>query len=160
MKKLFCVLILFVFLLPLACRYKDGPAINFHSVKNRLGGRWQVTGFTSDGVDSLQYYNDSCGCKMRIGFLSDENNIYFEECPPNKYKYLGEGGGYFYFVDNKKKMNLFLVGKSPFKGLGPIAYGGSSGYNCEWEILKLTKDELKISSDFNGRNYIISFKKE
>jgi len=142
------------------CRYDDGPLISFHSVKGRLEGTWQIIGFTSDGVDSLQYYNDSCGCKMQIRFLSDENNIYFKDCTSNKYKNSG-GGGHFYFVDNKKKMNVFLGGSSqPLTGLGPIARFGGRGINCVWKILKLKRDELKISTDFNGRNYLISFKKE
>ena len=70
-----------ILVIPFACRYDDGPLISFRSVKNRLEGRWQVIGFTSDGNDSLQYYNDSCGCKMTINFLSDENDMYFDECP-------------------------------------------------------------------------------
>ena len=51
------------------CRkYEEGPLISFRSVVHRIEGNWQVTEYISNGIDSLQYYNDSISCKMEIIF--------------------------------------------------------------------------------------------
>jgi len=151
MKKIILILIILASVMD-GCRYDDGPLISFRSVEKRIEGTWKVIGFTSDSVDSLQYYNDSCGSAMRI------YNVY-----DNTYDYINfdsgikKFGGEFTFADNKKIMNVwFAVPIPPFKGIGPLGGGKSS----DWKILKLEMKELKISTDFNGRNYIISFKKE
>ena len=57
------------------------------------------------------------------------------------------------FKDNKNYLNINF-GYYYTRIVGPIGYG-----NSNWEILKLTMKEFKISTDFNGKNYKISFKK-
>jgi len=148
MKKNFILILLIILLIPFACRYKEGPAISLRSVKSRLIGNWNVTEFTSDGIDSLKYYNDSCGCLMHIPDLSDELDI-------NVFGYNKEFGGSFSFTKNKKIMHVyFKQHASWYKNIGPI------GINSDWKILRLTKEEFKISTNVNNRNYLISFKKE
>ena len=70
-------------------------------------------------------------------------------------------GGYFSFSNNKKIMyvqfsSIYFPGTDI---IGPLG----SGKQSKWKILKLTKDvyegDFKISTDYNSRNYIISFKK-
>ena len=129
-----------------SCRYKEGPAISFRSVKSRLFGNWKVMEFNSNGIDSLKYYNDSCGCKMNIPTLSDEQDILFYDCH-NTLHYRGS----FSFSHNKKIMKVTYYGQ--FHYIGPIAI------DSDWEILRLTKDNLKISTTVNNANYIISFEK-
>jgi hypothetical protein len=154
MKKLLIILIALVTILS-GCRYKEGPLISFRSVEKRICGIWQVVEFTSDGIDSLQYYNDTCGAKVLLwkkSFDSVDDNINFEQ---------GKKGfsGTFTFSKNKKVMKVYMNDGFPtyYWHLGPI---GSSLITSNWKILKLTTKDLKISTDFNGRNYIISFKKE
>jgi hypothetical protein len=141
---LFLILIFFT-----TCRYKEGPLISFRSVEGRLKGTWQVVEFTSDGVDSLQNFKDSCGSKMRIW------KKYFDE-PLSKISFENGNylkiGGSFSLLDNKKLIRVGF-GNTQHIIIGPI--GGISN----WKILKLTFQEFKISTDFNGRNYNISFKK-
>jgi len=133
-----------------SCRFKEGPLLSFRSVKKRLEGTWQVTGFSSEGVDSLKYYNDSINDKMIIRFPYDSKYyINFEEGKIDL-------GGTFTFAGINNKLNVVLVDIGiPYWGIGPIG----SAKNSKWDILKLTMNDLKISSDFNGKNYIISFKK-
>lgn len=142
--------LLFILIFFTTCRYKEGPIISTHSVVKRLFGSWQVIGFTSDGIDSLQNYIDNCNGKMRIwqGYSTDVNRINFDESK------LPSMGGLFTFSDNKKIMKINFGDTSIYNGIGPFGGGRS-----EWKILKLTMKEFKISTDFNGRNYIISFKK-
>ena len=69
MKKLLCISIVLAIAFPFGCdTYPDGPLISFRFVQKRLEGTWQIVGFTSNGVDSLQNFNDSCGGNMQIEF--------------------------------------------------------------------------------------------
>jgi len=162
MRKIFYIIIFSMLLIPFACRYKDGPLISFRSIQKRLEGKWQVVGYTSNEVDSLQNYNDSCGGYMQISFPSDWDfvNIYFNADSNKPFK---GNGGYFYFSDHYTIMNLDIH-KTSFKSLGPIGgntIGNSITTNTleSWKILKLEMKELKISTTFNGRNYLILFNK-
>ena len=139
MKKIILFILLLILAIPFACRYKEGPLISFRSVKGRLEGTWQVVGFTSNGVDSLQYCVDSCGSNMKIDFPWDEA-IYI-------IAFVDKMGGDFTFSKNKKLMNVDIHINSR-KGIGPL--GGNK--TSEWEILKLTTTDFKISTEYNNRN--------
>ncbi len=146
-------IIIFLLIIATGCRYKEGPMISFRSVEKRLTGTWQIVELTSDGVDSLKYYNDSCGCKMRIGSfyyqdgtLNNDVHIFLEEG-----KHMYEGG--LSLSDNKKIINVNFIYTQPTV-IGPFGRAKS-----DWKILKLTMNKLKVSIYLNGRNYIISFKK-
>ena len=149
MKQLITCLIIVITIIT-GCRYKEGPMISFNSVEKRIEGTWQVIGFTSDGVDSLQYYNDSCGSIMQIykEYHDDTSyNILFKRISGNLTL-----TGYCTLFEHNKRMDVILYG---INVLGPIGNKRRS----QWEILTLKKNELKISTDFNGKNYIISFKR-
>lgn len=150
MKQLIIGLIIVITIIT-GCRYKEGPLISLNSVETRIKGTWQIIEFTSDGVDSLQYYNDSCGSALIIMnsdvsiYESQHYFMYFNFQTPKEFY------GGFTFSDKKKVMNVDFGGGK--KIIGPIGNGSST-----WKILKLTNKKLKITTDFNGRNYIISFK--
>ncbi len=161
MKKLLIIIIVFATVFS-GCRYKEGPLISFSSVEKRLEGTWQIVGLTSDGIDSLQYYNDSCGSIMTLGFR------YSDGSPMSNYMIAFDKGkkrlgGYFTFNNNRKNMNVYFPSLTisnnqaqDFVVIGPIGTGKRS----EWRILKLTKNDFKISTKVSSKTYIISFKKE
>ncbi len=156
MKKIILFILLLILAIPFACRYKEGPLISFRSVQKRLEGTWQIVGFTSNGVDSLQNFNDSCGGNMQISFPPDWDlvNIYFVADSNKPFK--GNEGS-FYFSDHFKIMNVGL-NETSFKSLGPIDGSGIGSFET-WKILKLEMKKFEISTTYNGRNYLISFKK-
>jgi len=134
------------------CRYKEGPLISFRSIEKRIKGTWEIVGLTSDGVDSTQYYKDSCGGNMQV--------LWDSSSPDRR--------GSFNFINGKKDLSAEChFDGSDFstvidvnfgnqnKIIGPIGNGKSS-----WKILKLTMKNFKISTDINGKTYVISFKKE
>ncbi len=94
---------------------------------------------------------------MQISFPPDWDlvNIYFVADSNKPFK--GNEGS-FYFSDHFKIMNVGL-NETSFKSLGPIDGSGIGSFET-WKILKLEMKKLKISTNFNGRNYIISFNKE
>lgn len=134
------------------CRYKEGPMISFRSVYKRLQGYWEIVEFKSNGIDSVKYYNDSCGSKVLItdtdGNTSDEEfYIIFNYRQPNEF------GSAMKFDDNKSIVYIDFGNWRPTI-LGPIGKGKS-----DWKILKLTMKEFKISTTFYNLNYSILFKK-
>lgn len=158
MRKLFLILIVIITVIA-GCRYKENPIFPAGTVKTRLQGKWDVVGFTSNMVDSLQYYKDSCGARLIINFYNQDGS-------PLGYNEIGLIGGKkgfsgtFTFSNNKKLMYVWFSAHGGHLNpghdiIGPFGAGKSS----KWKILKLTKEEFKITTDFNNINYIILFKK-
>ena len=151
MKKFIIISIVLTIVLS-GCRYKEGPMISLRSAYKRIEGYWQIIEFTSNGVDSLKYYNDSCGALAFIGNFVDGTSdkrykIVFNYMQPNAI------ASNIKFNDKKDIMFIdFLTNQKHI--IGPIGYGKS-----EWKILKLTNKQLKTSIYFNNLNYIILFKK-
>jgi hypothetical protein len=157
LKKLFCILILLAITLSFGCkkRYPDGPLISFRSPYKRIVGEWQIVSFTSDGVDSLQSCIDSCGSNMNIQ-ISDPNNFWYNIVFTKGFLV------YWNFSDNETIMNVNFSPDSTisssfhYTGIGPLGGGKIS----EWKILKLEMKALEISTTYNGKSYLMSFKKE
>jgi hypothetical protein len=145
--------LLFAVLFITGCRYKEGPLISSSSVEKRLTGTWQITEFTSNDIDSLNYLIDSCGSQVIIGKeYYDDSDLKIG---------LGEGklkfGGSFIIAKNKKSITVSFIhtGSSfNFNVIGPF-----SSKVSEWEIKKLTYKEFKVVVNINNRNYNISFKR-
>ena len=150
MKKLLIIQIVILTVIS-GCRYKENPLFpEGGTVRNRLQGTWEVVGFTSDGVDSLQYYKDSCGAKMKINFYNSDGSKLVSPTIGFFYGKQSPFGGEFFFSNNNKIM--YLNGPK-INIIGPIFNQG------KWVILKLTKKEFKITTEYNNINYILSFKK-
>ena len=153
MKKLFLIAIVTTIVFSGCKKYKEGPLISFRAVEKRITGTWQITEFTSDGVDSLQYYNDSCGANVKIEkreIDSDEYNMLYKGGKKNIY-------GRFHFESFDNIRVYFSKGdyNVSFRLIGPIA----SEVVSYWKILRLTKDELKVSVDYDNKNYKMFFKR-
>ena len=151
MKKILIYLIV-ILAIASSCRYKEGPAISFHSVKDRLNGKWEVIEYTSDGIDSLQYYKDSCGCGLE--FRTDQSeylwNFSFQHCQNTGADWVFD----YSFSKNKTIMNIwFGIYPDHAKGFGPMLIETS------WKILRLTKNDFKITAFANDHNYVVVFKK-
>ncbi len=152
MKKLYLIPLVTAILFSACKKYKEGPLISFRSVEKRITGTWQITEFTGNGIDSLQYYNDSCGANVNIKKRevdSDEYDMLFKGGQKNIY-------GRFHFENFDKIRVLFRSHENGnFRFMGPII----SDIESYWEVLRLKKNELKISVDFNNISYKISFKR-
>ncbi|MFH1380033.1 MAG: hypothetical protein ABII23_07125, partial [bacterium] len=126
-------------------KYPEGPLISFRTPEQRLIGTWEITEFEIDGqdfMDSLKNHPAYClywfnyGTAIGIDFGSGLNsgNIDFE---------------------NKKKELCFQYYSNPSTAYGPLDYN-----NTCWDILRLTNEEMKLSTDFiDGKEYVVSFDK-
>jgi hypothetical protein len=155
LRKLYIFILLSIAFLYGCKRYPDGPLISFRSVEGRLEGNWQIAGFTSNGVDSLQYCIDSCGNSMNINMQQANGS----------YNFLTFSRGFeadWTFSDNKRIMNVSFfpdsVYTASFSGVGFVPI--KEGCNIQWKIVKLELKELEITTTSNGCNYVMSFMKE
>lgn len=152
MKKLYIILLVTSIMFFGCNKYKEGPLISFRTVSKRLQGTWQVTGYMSNDVDSLQYYNDSCGASLSIDELVDDDWQFITG--------FSNGKKMFSAVFNLSQNNTVLNVKSDPETYYKF-FTGPFSPNCktDWHILKLTNKEFKVIVDFNNTNYKISFKK-
>jgi len=161
-KKIILILIV-ITAIAQGCRYEEGPVISLKSVRGRLLGAWKVTEFTCEGVDSLQYYNDSCGCDISFidhkDSFDERDKLLFYNCHNSNIYNTDNFWGRFGLPENKKFISISFI-EYPLSNWGVYKHFGPILIDSRWEILRLTKDELKISSDVDDRNYMLSFEKE
>ena len=154
MKKLLLILIVTIIVIAGCTKFEEGPKISFRTMDSRIIGSWEVTEYSCDGVDSLQFYKDSCGSNLQIklfpeskrrnylmSFYGGKNEFNAKGEFPISYNYrLNVKSGIFYYTN-------YIT--------GPFAVY----CNTIWYIIRLTKKELKINIDFDNRKYKMSFKR-
>jgi hypothetical protein len=160
-KSVFYTLILL--LLIAACKYEDGPVVSFQSKASRLDGAWDVEKVIIDGVDSTQFYHDSCHCRIAIykdWGASHHQSVFYQNCREhflnNPWGYYG---GHWWFSNNKKSIVVDIGHKrdslTSFYGIGPVA----AELKTEWKILKLTRHDFNFETQVNGKKYIFELHK-
>jgi len=135
-------------ILPLSCKYDEGPAISLRGVEQRIIGDYKVTEFSINDIDNMTLYNDSCGC--RIGFAHykqyHQNPVAtLEMCK----KWAPTYG--IYKISKNKKTLLISYHDSQMLGVGPIGSLKSS----VWEIKRLTDKDLWIETNYNSDKYFL-----
>jgi len=155
MKKTLYFILLSTIIISGCKKYEEGPFISFRPEGRRLLGDWLVTEYTSNGIDSLQYFKDSCGANLGINDLEDDNWQFIIGFGNSK-KLYGGFGGVMDFTANRKGLEI-----TPFYDYyGNFVFGPFSPKNkVTWKLLKLTNKEFRMTTDFNNRSYKMSFKK-
>jgi hypothetical protein len=149
MKKLILILIVLTAIIS-GCKYEDGPFISFRSVENRLYGMHNLTKYTVNGEDSLSLYNYTLG----LGFY-----FFYNEVTYNSDCIVGEGSSISGYSNQiiwtwkltKNKKNLEILTSGGASGTGPFG----SNKTPEWEILKLKANDIKLKTNYNGKEYQI-----
>jgi hypothetical protein len=149
--KIIVLIFLFFGFIFLSCKkYPEGPCISFRSAAKRFYGTYTLTAYIVDGVDSLSLYNDSLGNSFYFSY----NDIYsYNNLRINGNRTDGKWGG---DIDCrwelKEKNKIFSIYNSyGLHGIGPFGEGKKS----DWEIIRLTNNESKMKTLFNGNEYII-----
>lgn len=117
---------------------------------NKIYGSYTLTSYTVDGVDSLSLYNDSLGLNFEF-YYEDVNssNVCFIDGnrSDNTYTHIV---CVWELLDNNSKLQILTA--YGFIGTGPFGRDKIP----EWEILRLTKNELKMKTLYNGKEYIVA----
>ena len=128
--------------------------ISFRSFRNRLFGNHTLIKYTVDGIDSLNSFNDSLG--LNFYFLSTSNQGEYIWRINGQRKDGKDGTAYYKisFVDHKKVIQICEVGHA--MGAGPFGENVlSASWNWEWKILKLEKNDIRMKTNYNGKEYFI-----
>lgn len=160
MKKLLLTLLILTAIIDGCKKYDDGPFISLRTARNRLLGSYSVAQYTVNGVDSLILYNDSMYSQFDI--LQDEsgNDFGYGISGNRKDGIYCSAIGHWKLNNDKTKLTVTLStcysndGHKHPSGTGPFINNATP----EWKILRLTDTEVKMTTNFNGKEYLIELK--
>lgn len=135
----------FILLLLVACRYKDGPVISFHSVKKRLLQTWEVESLHIDGVDHTQeIISQPCYSPLVFTEVRDRGDILLKNQVNCGFH------GSWNLHEHKTVLSMAIdYSSGSFMPVG--AYGGY----YKWTILKLTRNKLWLEvRATSGKNFL------
>ena len=130
-------------------KYEEGPLISLTSPQKRMYETRILESYTVDGVDSMDMFYDSLG--LRFEFFYDYVNSQ-DICRITGQRKDGVDGILSWrwtLKDNDEILYVTNAGAT-LTGIPPI------NLNMEWEILRLTRKDLKIRTRYNEKEYIIS----
>ena len=105
-------------------KYEDGPAFSLRSKTSRLVGEWEVV--------KMQGQNLPSGYEITMEFESDGDLTYSYSYSYYGYNYTYSFSGEWEWEDNKGSIEIDV-----------------DGYKLDFEILRLTKDELVMEDNNN-----------
>jgi hypothetical protein len=147
MKKYIPILTILLMLTAIACtKYKEDSFISFRKPETRLHGYWKIVAFEVDGADSLA-------------------NLYtyttFENCNFHFYR---DKGNSWNKIDGcvNEWLCPWSISDKQFSTGNYFLHPLKNNDECRtyFEILKLYKNDFWIKKEFNGKTYIIKFKKQ
>ena len=153
-KILICLTSIYILSISGCKKYEEGPYFITKSKCKRITGTWHLEYLVIDGVDSTVYaYNHGCTPIMTIKPYDDlktSGRIFpYSESIPNSNCYAFVGT--FSLLKNKKYLHMFFDYVHPdsivYHPVGPYLVEGGN----EWEIRKLTNDQLWLSITYNDK---------
>jgi hypothetical protein len=149
MKKLILFLIIITAIATSCKKYPDGPMFSLRTAKNRLYGYHTLTTYTVNGVDSLSHYYDSLSLNFHIYY---EDVYGHDVCDMSGSRKDGWGSTLVWEWELKDKNKFFNIISSS----GNYSTGPFGNNRCpEWEILKLKVNDIKMKTNYNGKEYLI-----
>jgi hypothetical protein len=125
-----------------ACRYKEGPFINFTPVKDRIRGEWKVNSIEKNGVSTTtespsiaesrnNFFSFYISQRLQINYLEDGTEY--------------QADGFYEFSSDKKKILAKFSDRY-------------RSYERSYEILKFKNKELKVKfTDEDNTEWILEF---
>jgi hypothetical protein len=147
--------ILFILFCNSSCRYEEGPLISFIRAKYRVTGNYRLTKFYVNNIDTTNYYNGllcNSGFSFNIQNSEEAGDInpylptYINPCPFNF-------SGKWKLSDNCNILQTGLCFNMPI--LGP--WGQPDTF--DWNIIKLTDNEMYLGGKSFNTTYRLEFKK-
>ena len=146
---------LFLFVLLSCKKYPEGPCISFRSAKSRFYGYHTLTALTDNGVDELSQYYDSLSLRFDF-YYTDVDQDYV--CNMNGDRKDGWESTLIWtweLINDDKVLKITSSGGNR-KGWswGPF----KNNVLPEWQILRLEKKDIRLTTTYNGKVYNIELK--
>ncbi len=149
MKKIILILIALAAITASCVKYEEGPLVSSLSVKKKIYGFYFLTEYTVNGIDSLSQN----GGDLYLRFDFFYNDISKRDvCVIEGTAIYNLGSLYWGWElsDNKKNIRVSDA-NSDTNGSGPFG----NNKTPVWEIIKLLKDQIKLKTNFNNKEYQI-----
>jgi hypothetical protein len=134
------------------CKYDEGPWISLRSACARVEGEYNIVKFEIGGADSTSVVTSQT-CYGKIKFVyngkNQPNDIFMNLNTQNC-----KSGGSWSLSDKNNHISLRFLGN--FIGIIPFGNGNLPAISVNYNILKLTDDEMKISTTYNNLIYTIT----
>jgi hypothetical protein len=152
MKKTILIIIVLAAVVGGCKKYEEGPLISFRSAKNRVYGYHTLSEYKVNGIDSIEQYKDSLGVNYNF-YYSESSEV--DGCTINGVRNDGNEISLVckWKLINNNKVLYFYTAHGP-KGVGPLG----NNKTLQWEILRLTKSDLKMKTNYNGKEYVVDLK--
>jgi hypothetical protein len=161
MRRKIFTLIIFAGLFSNCKKYEDGPLISLRSPIKRIYGTYSLYKYEVNGTDSLSLFKDSLFNVLK--FFYDENTN-TDGCTINGVRIDGKTSCLVWtWKLEKNNTTLRVVYSSCLTGLGITSWPSGTGpfsdkVKPEWKILRLTNSELKMNTNYNGKEYLIDLR--
>lgn len=153
MNRLFVISVIFVGLFFGCKKYEDGPLISFRSAKHRLYGDYTLTRYTVNGIDSLQQMENGFGLNFHFYYVEDnDHDDILIDGGSHTGTYYQDFVSYYNFNNHKKSIRI-NSGSIMFTG-----YGVPDIQDLDFDISKLTIDEIHMTTTYNGKEYLLELK--
>lgn len=159
MKKIFKIsIVVVVSFIAFACsKYDDNPGISFRSVEKRLSGLWEIQSLKIEGIDyHSEYMADSVYLRFVISGTKEQLYIYLVEESKSS-SHLSASA--LVFGDKNKTLIFGLPVYALYTNITAPIFHLIPAINTEheWDISRLTMDDLWISTDHNDSLYELEF---
>ena len=137
-------------------KYEEGPALSLRSALDRVAGTKKVVWYKVNGVDSLSHFLD-------VTFAGCENSFVFtdeDDTSPDRNTYIiincvdslnqSTTGKWRFVAKNKTKIYIRIVVSTKL-GIQVV------NFTAEWNIVRLTKEEMWLERTENGKSYELRF---
>jgi len=124
-------------------------------ILRKIYGSYELTTYTVDGMDSLALYKDSLSLRFQF-YYHEENStlVLLIEGNRNDGQYSSIVCRWTLINNNEVIKILTSVAIHEYTGTGPFG----NNITPEWEILDLTKNEMKMKTTYNEKVYLIELK--
>jgi hypothetical protein len=119
----------------------------------KIYGDWTLTSYAVNGIDSVSLYKDSLGVEFEF-FYDDYQENTFCKISGKRNDGIEKSFGWTWWLVNSTTLVVnTTVGNCI--GIGPFGNNRTS----DWTILKLTRDEFKLKTTYNNKEYEIELEK-
>lgn len=129
-------------------KYEEGPAMSVLSVEKKLYGDYLLVTYTINGIDSIQRMQDRFGLNFHFYYNEDNsaNDIRIDGNTATSN-----------FISRYSIINHYKDIRVDYGSIIFTGYGNTNNDNIEFSILKLAKNDVRLTTTYEGNTYYFEF---